>query len=279
MPELPEVETTRLGIEPWIKNSYIESIVVRNPSLRWPISIPDYVLGQKVLSVRRRAKYLLIDLDSGSLIGHLGMSGSLSIVTSNSIIKKHDHLDIVFSDNLTLRYNDPRRFGSWHYHDEDPENHWLLRDLGVEPLSEEFCGEYLHGKSRSKLQAVKSYIMDSKIVVGVGNIYAAEALFLSGIRPTVRASRLSLDSYRNLVTSIKLLLARAIEIGGTTLRDFTSPSGEPGYFQQTLNVYGRNGLPCTKCGAKLKRAIISQRSSIYCRNCQGYRSRSIADIN
>ena len=279
MPELPEVETTRLGIEPWIKNSYIESIVVRNPSLRWPVSIPDYVLGQKVSSVRRRAKYLLIDLDSGSLIGHLGMSGSLSIVTSNSTIKKHDHLDIVFSDNLILRYNDPRRFGSWHYHDEDPENHWLLRDLGVEPLSEEFCGEYLHGKSRSKLQAVKSYIMDSKIVVGVGNIYAAEALFLSGIRPTVRASRLSLDSYRNLVTSIKLLLARAIEIGGTTLRDFTSPSGEPGYFQQTLNVYGRNGLPCTKCGAKLKRAIISQRSSIYCRNCQGYRSRPIADIN
>ena len=279
MPELPEVETTRLGIEPWIKNSYIESIVVRNPSLRWPVSIPDYVLGQKVLSVRRRAKYLLIDLDSGSLIGHLGMSGSLSIVTSNSTIKKHDHLDIVFSDNLILRYNDPRRFGSWHYHDEDPENHWLLRDLGVEPLSEEFCGEYLHGKSRSKLQAVKSYIMDSKIVVGVGNIYAAEALFLSGIRPTVRASRLSLDSYRNLVTSIKLLLARAIEIGGTTLRDFTSPSGEPGYFQQTLNVYGRDGLPCTKCGAKLKRAIISQRSSIYCRNCQGYRSRSTADIN
>ena len=273
------METTRLGIEPWIQNSLIESIVVRNPSLRWPVSIPDYVLGQKVSSVRRRAKYLLIDLDSGSLIGHLGMSGSLSIVTSNSTIKKHDHLDIVFSDNLILRYNDPRRFGSWHYHDEDPENHWLLRDLGVEPLSEEFCGEYLHGKSRSKLQAVKSYIMDSKIVVGVGNIYAAEALFLSGIRPTVRASRLSLDSYRNLVTSIKLLLARAIEIGGTTLRDFTSPSGEPGYFQQTLNVYGRNGLPCTKCGAKLKRAIISQRSSIYCRNCQGYRSRSIADIN
>lgn len=279
MPELPEVETTRLGIEPWIKNSYIESIVVRNPSLRWPVSIPDYVLGQKVLSVRRRAKYLLIDLDSGSLIGHLGMSGSLSIVTSNSTIKKHDHLDIVFSDNLILRYNDPRRFGSWHYHDEDPENHWLLRDLGVEPLSEEFCGEYLHGKSRSKLQAVKSYIMDSKIVVGVGNIYAAEALFLSGIRPTVRASRLSLDSYRNLVTSIKLLLARAIEIGGTTLRDFTSPSGEPGYFQQTLNVYGRDGLPCTKCGAKLKRAIISQRSSVYCQNCQGYRSLSIVDID
>ena len=279
MPELPEVETTRLGIEPWIQNSLIESIVVRNPSLRWPVSIPDYVLGQKVSSVRRRAKYLLIDLDSGSLIGHLGMSGSLSIVTPNSTIKKHDHLDIVFSDNLILRYNDPRRFGSWHYHDEDPENHWLLRDLGVEPLSEEFCGEYLHGKSRSKLQAVKSYIMDSKIVVGVGNIYAAEALFLSGIRPTVRASRLSLDSYRNLVTSIKLLLARAIEIGGTTLRDFTSPSGEPGYFQQTLNVYGRDGLPCTKCGAKLKRAIISQRSSVYCRNCQGYRSRSIADIN
>ena len=127
MPELPEVETTRLGIEPWIKNSLIESIVVRNPSLRWPVSIPDYVLGQKVLNVRRRAKYLLIDLESGSLIGHLGMSGSLSIVTSNSTIKKHDHLDIVFSDNLTLRYNDPRRFGSWHYHDEDPENHWLPR--------------------------------------------------------------------------------------------------------------------------------------------------------
>ncbi len=271
------METTRLGIEPWIKNSSIESIIVRNPSLRWPVSIPDYVCGQKVLNVRRRAKYLLIDLVSGSLIGHLGMSGSLRIVKSNSTINKHDHLDIVFADNLILRYSDPRRFGSWHYHDEDPENHWLLRDLGVEPLSEEFCGEYLHSKSRTKSQPVKSYIMDSKVVVGVGNIYAAEALFLSGIRPTVRASRLSMDSYRHLVSSIKRLLARAIEIGGTTLRDFTSPSGDPGYFQQTLNVYGRNGMPCKKCGEILKRAIISQRSSVYCRNCQGNRSLSILD--
>jgi len=273
------VETTRLGIEPWLKNSRIKAIIVRNPDLRWPVSLPDYLCGQKILNVRRRAKYLLIDLHSGSLIGHLGMSGSLRIVDANVSIKKHDHLDIIISDNLILRYNDPRRFGSWHYQEKDPENHWLLKDLGLEPLSEEFCGEYMHRKSRSKSQPVKSYIMDSKIVVGVGNIYAAEALFLSGIRPTVRASRLSLESYRNLVASIKLLLARAIEIGGTTLRDFTSPSGEPGYFQQTLNVYGRNGMPCTKCGEILRRTVISQRSSVYCSHCQGYRSLAFVDTD
>ena len=273
------METTRLGIEPWVKNSRIKAIIVRNAELRWPVSLPDYLCGQKVLNVRRRAKYLLIDLHSGSLISNLGMSGSLRIVDANVAIKKHDHLDIIFSDNLILRYNDPRRFGSWHYQEKDPENHWLLRDLGLEPLSEEFCGEYLHRKSRSKSQPVKSYIMDSKIVVGVGNIYAADALFLSGIRPTVRASRLSLESYRNLVISIKLLLARAIEIGGTTLRDFTSPSGEPGYFQQTLNVYGRNGMPCTKCGEILRRTIISQRSSVYCSHCQGHRSPAILEID
>ncbi len=279
MPELPEVETTRLGIEPWVKNSVIKSIIVRNPKLRWPVVIPDYVRGQKVLSVRRRGKYLLIDLTSGSLIAHLGMSGSIRIVKSNTTIKRHDHLDIQFTDNLILRYNDPRRFGSWHYHEDDPEQHWLLRDLGVEPLSEEFCGEYLHRNSRCKSQPIKSYIMDSKIVVGVGNIYAAEALFLSGIRPTVRSSRLSLESYRNLVTSIKILLSKAIEIGGTTLRDFTNPSGEPGYFQQTLNVYGRSGMSCRKCGEILKRTIISQRSSVYCRNCQGHRSLTIFDLD
>ena len=278
MPELPEVETTRLGIEPWIENSVIQSVLVRNPKLRWPVAIPDTVCGQRVLAVRRRAKYLLLDLRSGSLIVHLGMSGSLRILQSNIAVGPHDHLDVIFSDNLVLRYNDPRRFGSWHYHEGDITEHWLLRDLGVEPLSEDFNGQYLHRKSRGKLQAIKSFIMDAKTVVGIGNIYAAEALFLSGIRPTVRSSRLSLASYLTLARSIKFLLARSIEIGGTTLRDFTRPSGEPGYFQQTLNVYGRDGKPCKKCGAVLKRIILSQRSTVYCAKCQGERSPDTVDF-
>ena len=273
LPELPEVETTLQGVRPWIKNRKIQSIVVRNPNLRWPVALPDFLVGSKVLEVWRRGKYLVIDVGIGSLIAHLGMSGSLRIVNPGELVRTHDHLDIEFSRGIVLRYNDPRRFGSWHYSEDDPLDHWLLRKLGLEPLSEEFCADFLHRKSRSKAQSVKAFIMDGNVVVGVGNIYASEALFLAGIRPTVKASRLSLASYENIVKAIKRLLTDSIRIGGTTLRDFVSPSGQPGYFQQTLNVYGREGKPCKICSATLKKVLITQRSSVYCPKCQGDRSK------
>ena len=273
MPELPEVETTLQGIKPWINNRNIQSIVVRNPNLRWPIALPDFLIGKKISKVWRRGKYLIMNVGTGSMIAHLGMSGSLRIVDAGEAVRIHDHLDIEFSSGIVLRYNDPRRFGSWHYYDGNPLDHWLLCKLGLEPLSEEFCAEFLHRKSRSKSQSVKAFIMDARVVVGVGNIYASEALFHAGIRPTVKACRLSFASYENIVQAIKRLLTDSIRIGGTTLRDFVSPSGQPGYFQQTLNVYGREGKPCKICSATLKKVLITQRSSVYCPECQGNRSK------
>ena len=273
MPELPEVETTLQGVKPWIKNRNIQSIVVRNPNLRWPVALPDFLVGKKISKVWRRGKYLILNVGTGAMIAHLGMSGSLRIVDPGEAVRIHDHLDIAFSRGIVLRYNDPRRFGSWHYYEGNPLDHWLLCKLGLEPLSEEFCAEFLHRKSRSKLQSVKAFIMDANVVVGVGNIYASEALFHAGIRPSVKACRLSFASYENIVKAIKWLLTDSIRIGGTTLRDFVSPSGQPGYFQQTLNVYGREGKPCKICSATLKKVLITQRSSVFCPECQGNRSK------
>ena len=273
MPELPEVETTLQGVKPWISNRSIQSIVVRNPNLRWPVVLPDFLVGKEISKVWRRGKYLVMNVGTGSMIAHLGMSGSLKIVESGEVVRIHDHLDIEFSSGIVLRYNDPRRFGSWHYYDGNPLDHWLLCKLGLEPLSEEFCAEYLHRKSRSKRQSVKAFIMDANVVVGVGNIYAAEALFQAGIRPTVKVCRLSFASHENIVLAIKRLLTDSIRIGGTTLRDFVSPSGQPGYFQQTLNVYAREGKPCKICSATLKKVLVTQRSSVYCPKCQGNRSK------
>ena len=279
MPELPEVETTRRGIEPWLNGYSVEGITVRNPNLRWPVDLPDVLLGQRILSVQRRAKYLILQFAQGCILGHLGMSGSLRVLDPGEPIKKHDHLDILFSSHKVLRYNDPRRFGSWQFYAAEPNSHWLLKDLGIEPLSNSFSGKFLHKMSRSKAQVVKSFIMDAKVVVGVGNIYANEALFLAGIRPSVRSSRLSLRAYENLALAIKTLLERAIKTGGTTLRDFTNANGEPGYFQQTLRVYGREGKPCKNCGKTLKKMVISQRSSFYCTYCQGTKSINVRPIN
>ena len=267
MPELPEVETTRRGITPWIKNQKITEMTVRQPSLRWPVTdgITRIVKGQRVLDVVRRAKYLIILLEKGSMLVHLGMSGSLRVVKCSADWRKHDHIELKCSNGAVLRYHDPRRFGSWLW---SLDNHHQLDHLGPEPLSEEFSGEKLWEKSRGRKISVKPFIMDNKIVGGVGNIYASEALFRSGIRPDRAAGRISKVRYEVLAGHIKEVLAAAIEKGGTTLRDFVNSSGEPGYFQQTLAVYGRAGEPCTLCGGFLKELRLGQRSSVFCPTCQ-----------
>ena len=267
MPELPEVETTRAGIEPHIKGKTLTDFLVRQKWLRWPVELPDTIKGQRVNEVERRGKYLLLEMDSGSLIIHLGMSGSLRLVLGSIAASQHDHLDLVFSD-LRLRLNDPRRFGSVHFHSGVPETHWLLKKLGPEPLGEDFSEEYLFRRSRRKRLSVKSFLMDSSVVVGVGNIYATEALFAARVRPTVRAGNVSRKAYGNLVLETKRILEAAIELGGTTLRDYVGAGGKPGYFIQSLNAYGREGKPCRVCGGTLKKIILSQRSTVFCASCQ-----------
>ena len=269
MPELPEVETTRRGIEPHIQRRTLTGLTVREPRLRWPVSLPDDLVGSVVGSVRRRAKYLLIELaDRGSLIVHLGMSGSLRIVTPDTAVLKHDHVDLVFDDDCLLRFNDPRRFGSLHWCDGPVLEHPLLRDLGPEPLDTEFDGNYLFRASRGRRVPVKTFLMNAHVVVGVGNIYANEALFLAGVRPRVRASRLSRASCTAIADSIRAVLAAAIQEGGTTLRDFVNSDGQPGYFVQSLNVYGREGAACRRCDTLLKGVRLGGRATVYCPNCQ-----------
>ncbi len=270
MPELPEVETTRRGIEPHVANQTIADVTVRQASLRWPIpsSLAKNLPGHAVKSVTRRGKYLLLGTGEETLIIHLGMSGSLRIVDINTQAGKHDHVDIVFANDKVLRFNDPRRFGCLLCQRGDPEAHKLLRHLGPEPLQDGFDGAYLHELSRNKKAPVKTFIMDSRVVVGVGNIYANEALHLSGIHPLRKAGKISLKRYVALVENIKAVLSRAIEVGGTTLRDFTNSDGEPGYFKQSLYVYGRAGQPCKGCGESLKEVRVSQRSTVYCPACQ-----------
>ncbi len=268
MPELPEVETTRRGIEPFLLKRTLRNVDVRDPRLRWPVEIPADISGTLIKSVRRRAKYILIETAIGHLILHLGMSGSLRVVTPDEPIKLHDHIDLQISGNYWLRYNDPRRFGSLHFTAGNPFDHWLLKDLGVEPLGNEFSGDYLFDNSRRRKVAVKNHIMDGKVVVGVGNIYAAEALFSSGIRPSVPAHRVSRRAYARLAHAIRDILANAINVGGTTLRDFVGSDGQPGYFKQSLNVYGRQGLPCRTCEQPLRCKVIGQRSTVFCSRCQ-----------
>ena len=269
MPELPEVETTRRGIEPWVLNQTITGIKVRNAQLRWPVDIPERLIGQSIDGVGRRGKYLLIATSQGTVIIHLGMSGSLRILPLGTPPLKHDHIDIRLGNGKLLRLNDPRRFGSVVFQPGDqPQEHWLLKDLGVEPLGNEFSGQYLFERSRKRKVAVKNFIMDSKNVVGVGNIYAAEALFLAGIRPGTGAGRIPRRAYETLAGSIKHVLDRSVRQGGTTLRDFVGSDGNPGYFQQQLNVYGRQDKPCRVCEKPLKLQILGQRSTVYCANCQ-----------
>jgi formamidopyrimidine-DNA glycosylase len=269
MPELPEVETTRRGIEPFLTGQRVRRVLVRERRLRWPIpeDLDVRLSGQRIERVERRAKYLLIGAECGTLIAHLGMSGSLRLVEADTPVLKHEHVDIELESGLALRYTDPRRFGALLWSD-DPLNHALLSKLGPEPLSEQFDGQRLFELSRGKSVAVKPFIMDSAVVVGVGNIYASEALFAAGIDPRRAAGTVSKARYVKLAEAIKRILAQAIECGGTTLRDFVGGDGKPGYFQQELFVYGRAGHFCKLCGGSLRDVKLGQRSSVYCGHCQ-----------
>ncbi|AFT68502.1 Formamidopyrimidine-DNA glycosylase 2 [Alloalcanivorax dieselolei B5] len=268
MPELPEVETTRRGIEPHLTGRRLRSVTVREPRLRWPVDERVAALRDRpVLAVRRRAKYLLLDLDGLYLGVHLGMSGTLRVVPEAAPLRKHDHVDLVLDSGQLLRFNDPRRFGAVLYL-PDLEQHPLFTGLGPEPLDAVFTGEWLHRRSRGRKASVKTFIMDNATVVGVGNIYAQESLFLAGIHPSRPAGRISLARYQRLAEAIREVLARAIEAGGTTLRDFTRVDGQPGYFAQELRVYGRAGEPCRQCGTPLRGGRHGQRSTVYCPHCQ-----------
>ncbi|SDK39543.1 bifunctional DNA-formamidopyrimidine glycosylase/DNA-(apurinic or apyrimidinic site) lyase [Microbulbifer yueqingensis] len=270
MPELPEVETTRRGLAPHLEGHTVCSATVRQRRLRWPVE-PDFerrIAGARILKLERRAKYLLVHTDRGCAIWHLGMSGSLRLVEPGAEVRKHDHVDWVLDSGLCLRFHDPRRFGALLWTDSDPAAHDLLAHLGPEPLSEEFCGDYLFRVSRGRRQAVKTLIMDGRVVVGVGNIYASESLFLAGIRPDRAAGTISRARYGRLTDAIKQVLARSIEQGGTTLRDFIGGDGKPGYFAQQLNVYGRTGERCRQCGGPVRDMVLGQRSTFFCRRCQ-----------
>ena len=270
MPELPEVETTRRGIEPLVLQRRIRDLVIREHRLRWPVPrhLPTTLAGATVTGVGRRSKYLLLNTTAGCLLVHLGMSGNLRLVTDRVAPQRHDHVDIRFHGGRILRLNDPRRFGSVLWTPDHPETHPLLARLGVEPLEEAFDGAYLHRLSRGRRQPIKAFIMDGHIVAGVGNIYASEALFLARIHPRRASGRISLARYRRLATEIRRVLEDAIQAGGTTLRDFVDGRGRPGYFGQQLRVYGRAGLPCPDCGATLRQRRDNQRATCYCPRCQ-----------
>jgi formamidopyrimidine-DNA glycosylase len=270
MPELPEVETTRRGLSPHLCDRRVASVHVRDGRMRWPVPADLNVLlaGRRIDAVDRRGKYLLIRMDRGCLIAHLGMSGSLRMVAPESPPRKHDHIDIVLQDGGCLRFHDPRRFGCLLWTEEDPLRHALLSELGLEPLEEGFSGDYLHDVSRNRETPVKHLIMDSRVVVGVGNIYANEALFRAGIRPRRAAGRISSGRYDRLAESIKQALAEAIAQGGTTLRDFVNASGKPGYFQQVLKVYGREGQACSTCAGLIQSERLGQRATYFCPRCQ-----------
>lgn len=270
MPELPEVETTLRGIAPHLMQRRIADVVIRHPMLRWPVpgNLPKLLHNQVVRGLQRRAKYLLIAFDRGTLILHLGMSGSLRILPLGTPVGKHDHFDLVLDDGQLLRLRDPRRFGAVLWHAGDVAQHPLLIGLGPEPLEQDFNGEYLHRATRSRSAAIKLAIMDSHLVVGVGNIYANEALFRAGIRPQTAANKLSLPRCRKLAQNIKEVLLEAVRQGGSTLRDFVHSDGSSGYFQQNYFVYGRTGESCRICGTTIKQLKQGQRSTFYCPICQ-----------
>ncbi|MET1218511.1 MAG: bifunctional DNA-formamidopyrimidine glycosylase/DNA-(apurinic or apyrimidinic site) lyase [Glaciecola sp.] len=269
MPELPEVEVSRLGIEPKITGATIAKIILRTPKLRWDIPA-DVVLaeGQVIRSVTRRAKYIFINTDVGSLILHLGMTGYLRVFDQHTPVVKHDHVDIVLTNGECLRFNDARKFGALLWQGKDEAQHALLNKLGPEPLTDDFHDKVLFERSRGRSATVKQFIMDNHIVVGVGNIYANEALFMSGIHPKRSAGKISLKRYQALTRNIKIVLAAAIEQGGTTLQDFSNVDGSPGYFRIHLNVYGRTGKPCRVCKSPIKSVMLGQRNTFYCASCQ-----------
>jgi formamidopyrimidine-DNA glycosylase len=270
MPELPEVETTRRGIEPHAAGRRIVALAVYEPRLRWRIQedVPQQVAGQRILHVARRAKYLLLELESGTLMLHLGMSGNLRVLPADTPRLTHDHLDLVLDSGSTLRFNDPRRFGSLHYARGNVLEHPLLADLAPEPFDAAFNTEYLWGITRRRRVAIKQLLMNSKLVVGVGNIYANEALFRAKIRPRRQARSLSRLEVGRLVRAVRSVLAMAIRVGGTTLRDYVGADGAPGYFAQKLYVYERHTEPCRNCRTPVRQLIQGQRSTYYCPTCQ-----------
>jgi len=274
MPELPEVETTRRGLSPHVEGRRVTRVLLRRPDLRWPIprEIESLLPGQRISAVRRRAKYLLLDTEAGSALLHLGMSGSLRLLPEDTPVRKHDHVDIVLGQDRSdagpvLRFNDPRRFGCLLWQAAG-DVHPLLAKLGPEPLSDAFDGDSLFALSRQRKAPVKAFLMDQSVVVGVGNIYATEALFIAGISPVRAAGKVAHERYVALAEAVKRILQRAIDRGGTTLRDFISPDGAPGYFEQELLAYGRGGQPCPRCGHALRQASISQRATVWCARCQ-----------
>ncbi len=270
MPELPEVETTMRGIAPHVEGQTIKQVLIRNHHLRWPVpeTLDQTIANLSITSVTRRAKYLLLATNAGTLIIHLGMSGSLRIIVQETVIGKHDHIDFIFANGILLRYNDPRRFGAVLWTTAIPAKHTLLKDLGPEPLCPDFDGIHLYKIARNRKMPVKSLIMDSHIVVGVGNIYANEALFMAGIHPTRQAGKISLKRYQQLAQCIKTVLQNAILQGGTTLRNFVNETGKPGYFKQQLLVYGRGGHPCRQCLQTLTEIRIANRTTVFCQHCQ-----------
>lgn len=269
MPELPEVETTKRGIAPHLEQQTVAKVIVRNNRLRQlvPDDIHQRCAGRQVKAITRRAKYLFIRLDDGELLIHLGMSGTLRVVDHELEAEKHDHVDLVLENGQCLRFNDPRRFGLYLWH-EGTEPHPLTTKLGPEPLTNDFDGKRLHDLAKNRKMAVKSYIMSNNVVVGVGNIYASEALFRAGIDPRKAAGKISRARYDRLAIVIKEVLEAAIEAGGTTLKDFSNADGKPGYFAQKLNVYGREGQPCNVCQKPIKQQVLGQRASFYCSSCQ-----------
>jgi len=270
MPELPEVETTRRGLLPHLLGRRIRGVVVRNANLRWPVpeDLDVNLRGEEVLAIRRRGKYLLFDCRKGHLLVHLGMSGRLTMVAEGEPPKTHDHVDVRMENQKLLRFTDPRRFGAMLWVKGPAEKHALLKGLGLEPLDAEFSGKALYEKSRGRKVAIKQLLMNARILTGVGNIYASEALFAAGIHPLRAAGRISLARYERLAAAIRATLEKALASGGSTLRDFKSADGEPGYFQRESRVYGREGKPCRVCGTKIRALRQGQRSTFYCPSCQ-----------
>lgn len=270
MPELPEVETTRRGLVPHIVGRRIRGVIVRNHGLRWPVprDLPRRLRGEEVLAIRRRGKYLLFDCPKGHLLAHLGMSGRLSIVPAARAPERHDHVDVKFEGDVTMRLTDPRRFGALLWLAAPAEEHALLRDLGLEPLDSAFNGTAMRALAKGRRVAVKQFLMNGHIVVGVGNIYASEALFEARVHPARSAGSISLIRWEAIAAAVRGTLERAIVAGGSTLRDFASAEGRPGYFQHDFAVYGREGKPCKRCGATIRADRQGQRSTFYCPKCQ-----------
>ena len=270
MPELPEVETTRRGISPHLTGQSVSGVTVRDRRLRWPVpqGIEARMAGETIRSVERRAKYLLLRAGAGTAILHLGMSGSLRIADETAEPGRHDHVDIRLASGRVLRFNDPRRFGCLLWTESDPLEHPLLAKLGPEPLGDAFDGGHLAASARGRRIAIKPHLMNSRVVVGVGNIYASEALFRSGIHPRRAAGRISRPRLDGLAAAVKAVLEDSIRYGGTTLRDFYDGEGRPGYFRNELRVYGRDGEPCVRCRTPVRQVVLGQRSTYYCVNCQ-----------